>query len=159
MNQNENVTGNDNPSTLSSMKCNPSLTNTTINRGERHPIMDQSIAIDNNTLNSIINSILQTKNDNGKDIKNDPAAAPTPAPIKEGTATATGTTTTETSSIGESQQYLLPVDLLISVDGAQHATVKAALPSAFAFQQPMISTLPYNLLQPRHYHPCRWYLM
>ena len=72
-NQIENVNGNDNnPSTLSSMNCNPSLSNTTINRGERHPIMDQSIAIDNNTLNSIINSILHSKNDNGKEIiKND----------------------------------------------------------------------------------------
>eukprot|EP00486_Rosalina_sp_Unknown_P016722 CAMPEP_0201578274 /NCGR_PEP_ID=MMETSP0190_2-20130828/25062_1 /ASSEMBLY_ACC=CAM_ASM_000263 /TAXON_ID=37353 /ORGANISM="Rosalina sp." /LENGTH=292 /DNA_ID=CAMNT_0048011267 /DNA_START=168 /DNA_END=1043 /DNA_ORIENTATION=+ len=114
-----------------------------MNRGERHPIMDQSIAIDNNTLNSIINSILQAKNNandsnNGinkeSNANNNNSNAPelTPAPNNNAT----------TGADGESQQYLLPVDLLISVDKSQHATVKAALPSTFAFQQPMIPTLP-----------------
>lgn len=136
--QDENENANENiitPSTLSSMS-NPS--NTTMNRGERHPIMDQSIAIDNNTLNSIINSILQTKNDSNSNNNNGINNGQEQEKEKEHPPDST-----QTSNDGENtQQYLLPVDLLISVDKSQNATVKAALPSTFAFQQPMISTVP-----------------
>ena len=130
--------------------CNSS---TSIGRDERHPLMDQTIAIDNNTLTSIINSIIQpqqvTKTNNNNNISiNDGKNAKVDVNANLNESNNNNNNNNNNNKQGKNennqsqQSYLLPVDLLITMDKQTNKpTVQAALPSTFAFQQPM--TLPF----------------
>eukprot|EP01083_Nonionella_stella_P021405 59374_1 len=88
-----------------------------IDRDERHPSIPDTrgiAGIDNDTLSNIINSIIQSK-----------------TILNTNHHPTQGTT-----------QYLLPVDLVVSVDNKSNKpTVQAALPSSFALQMPTITPL------------------
>jgi len=103
------------------LDCYTDTTQAIINRDERHPLMDSqsnAATITSQDLHNILNSIIASTQPRTDIVYN-----------------------------GQSErvQYLLPVDLLVSVDEQNQPQIQAALPSSFAFVPPSIhciSSLP-----------------
>eukprot|EP00484_Ammonia_sp_Unknown_P009537 CAMPEP_0197075854 /NCGR_PEP_ID=MMETSP1384-20130603/211818_1 /TAXON_ID=29189 /ORGANISM="Ammonia sp." /LENGTH=560 /DNA_ID=CAMNT_0042514703 /DNA_START=180 /DNA_END=1862 /DNA_ORIENTATION=+ len=119
------------PSTLPTPACSTAANSkpgAAVNRDDRHALTQDPI--DNHTLTSIINSILTTTPHG----HGEPHSTPSGSTNDDGTPSQHATDGNNDDVV---QQYLLPVDLLVSIDKSNKPTVKAALPSSFAFQQPM----------------------
>jgi len=122
---------------------------TPVDRDERRPIDPAVVGIDNVALNHALNSIIQPQFPN----LNFPLTLPSMSPFLAPPACAAPQQTPDSSPAAPSStQYLLPVDLVVSVnDKTKQSTIQAALPASYAFNSvphfPSIA-LPQSVFSP-----------